>query len=314
MHSIFQLGQQGVSQLLAQFFRAACAIGSIRRWCGCWSPGGWCCRAAGGACQGGFPGFQPQFARQLHVGRQRVLCAGAFKVGERIAGPVVATEAETITIKGAGSVNLSGVTTIGVVTKVDATASTGNVTIDLSTHAKSVAYFGSEGVDTYKASTLGDNIYTGKGADQVTLTAGVRDTFVLKAATDSQIGDTDKSGKITLAGDEAKGGVQMIDTITTFEAGGIATTDRLDVTNYAFAGAQRGVVDVTAIVTNATNLTSIADLFAAPAGDRGLAVSLIGTDTYVFIDANKDGNFTAADDSIIKLVGVAALGETDINF
>ena len=226
----------------------------------------------------------------------------------------VATEAETITIKGAGSVDLSGGTTIGVVTKVDATASTGNVTINLSTHAKSVAYFGSEGVDTYTASTLGDNIYTGKGADQVTLTAGMRDTFVLKAATDSQIGDTDKSGKITLAGDEAKGGVQMIDTITTFQAGGIATTDRLDVTNYAFAGAQRGVVDVSAIVTNATDLTSIADLFAAPAGDRGLAVSLIGTHTYVFIDANKDGNFTAADDSIIKLVSVAALGETDINF
>ena len=231
----------------------------------------------------------------------------------------VATEAETITVKGAGSVNLAGATTIGVVTKVDATASTGNVTIDLSGHVKSVAYFGSEGIDVYKASKAGDNIYTGKSADQVTLTAGVRDTFVLKAATDSQIGDTDKSGKITIAGDEANaaapvGFQQTIDTITGFVSGGLATTDRLDVTNYAFAGAQRGVVDVSAIVTNATNLTSIADLFAAPAGDRGLAVSLIGGHTYVFIDANKDGNFTAADDSIIKLVGVAAVGETDINF
>lgn len=230
----------------------------------------------------------------------------------------LAAAAETITIKGAGSVNLAGAatTTIGVVTKVDATASTGNVTIDLSTHAKSVAYFGSEGVDTLITGTKGDNIYTGKGADIVTLTtAGVRDTFVLKAATDSQIGDTDKSGKITLAGDEADtNGVQQIDTITGFTAGGTATSDRLDVTNYAFTGTQRGVVDVSAIVTNATDLTSIADLFAAPAGDRGVAVSLIGGNTYVFIDANKDGNFTAADDSIIKLVAVGALGETDVNF
>ena len=230
----------------------------------------------------------------------------------------VATEAETITIKGAGSVNLAGATTIGVVTKVDATASTGNVTINLSTHAKSVAYFGSQGIDTLNTGTKGDNIYTGKGADIVTLTtAGVRDTFVLKAATDSQIGDNDKSGKITLTGDEAKGGVQMIDTITGFTAGGTAASDRLDVTNFAFSGAQRGVVDVNTKVLGATDLTSIADLFEAPAGDRGLAFSnLGGADLYVFVDANKDGNFTAADDAVIKLVGLGAAGlsEIDVNF
>lgn len=229
-----------------------------------------------------------------------------------------ATEAETLTVKGAGSVNITGgaATSIGVVTKVDATASTGNVTIDLATHAKSVAYFGSEGIDTYKASAAGDNIYTGKGADVVTLTnIALRDTFVLKAATDSQIGDNDKSGKITLAGDEVKGGVQMIDTISTFTGGGTNLTDRLDVTNFAFSGAQRGIVDVSASVTNATDLTSIADLFAAPAGDRGLAFSVIAGSTYVFLDANKDGNFTAADDVIIKLAGVnTGIQEVDVNF
>ncbi len=230
----------------------------------------------------------------------------------------VATEAEIVTIKGAGSVDLSSVTTIGVVTKVDATASTGNVKIDLSTHTKSVAYFGSEGVDTLVTGTKGDNIYTGKGADIVTLTdATVRDTFVLKAATDSQIGDTDKSGKITLAGDEAKAGVQQIDTINGFTAGGTAASDRLDVTNFAFSGAQRGVVDANTLVGVNTDLTSIADLFAAPAGDRGIAFSNAGGgDLYVFVDANKDGNFTAADDLLIKLVGMGAVGlsEVDVNF
>lgn len=241
--------------------------------------------------------------------------AKAFNAAQHtLTAKFVAAQAETLTIKGAASVDLSGATTIGVVTKVDATGSTGNVTINLSTHAKSVAYFGSEGIDTYTASTIGDNIYTGKGADIVTLTAGVRDTFVLKAATDSQIGDTDKSGKITLVGDEVNGGVQMIDTITGFSGAGGLTDDRLDVTNFAFSGAQRGVVDVSAIVTNATDLTSIADLFAAPAGDRGLAFSNIGADTYVFVDANKDGNFSAADDLIIKLVAVASLSEVAVNF
>ncbi len=235
----------------------------------------------------------------------------------------VATEAETVTIKGAASVDLSGATTIGVVTKVDATGSTGNVTINLSTHAKSVAYFGSEGVDTLTTGTKGDNIYTGKGADIVTLTtAGVRDTFVLKAATDSQIGDTDKSGKITIAGDEVNaaapaGFQQTIDTITGFTAGGTAVSDRLDVTNFAFSGAQRGVVDANTLVGVNTDLTSIADLFAAPAGDRGIAFSNAGgADLYVFVDANKDGNFTAADDLVIKLMGLGAAGlsEVDVNF
>ena len=61
----------------------------------------------------------------------------------------------------------------------------------------------------------------------------------------------------------------------------------------------------------------IADLFAAPAGDRGIAFSNAGgADLYVFVDANKDGNFTAADDLVIKLIGLGAAGlsEVDVNF
>jgi hypothetical protein len=51
------------------------------------------------------------------------------------------------------------------------------------------------------------------------------------------------------------------------------------------------------------------------AGDRGVAFSnLGGGDTYVFVDANKDGNFTAADDIVIKLTGVTSISEADINF
>ena len=39
-----------------------------------------------------------------------------------------------------------------------------------------------------------------------------------------------------------------------------------------------------------------------------------GADLYVFVDANKDGNFTAADDIVIKLTGVTSISEADINF
>lgn len=236
-----------------------------------------------------------------------------------LAAKIVATEAEVVTIKGDASVDLSSATTIGVVTKVDATGSTGNVTIDFTGHAKSVAYTGSEGVDTYKAGKAGDVIYTGKGADVVTLDAkaaaagAVRDTFVLKAATDSQITDTSKDGKITLAGDTGFDKVIKFDSIgdTTPVAN---TSDRLDLTNFGFTGSQRGVSDVSASVTNATDLTSIVDLFSTPAGDRGVVFSSDGTDTYVFVDVNKDGNFTAANDVVIELAGVTTVSETMINF
>ena len=231
---------------------------------------------------------------------------------------LTADKAEVLTIKGDASVDLSSATTIGVVTKVDATGSTGNVTIDFTGHAKGVAYTGSEGVDTYKAGKAGDVIYTGKGADVVTLDANagaagaVRDTFVLKAATDSQITDTSKDGKITLAGDTGFDEVSKFDSIGDTSVPN--TSDRLDLTNFGFTGSQRGVSDVSASVTNATDLTSIVDLFSTPAGDRGVAYTKIGTDSFVFVDANKDGNFTAADDLVIKLTGVTAVSETFINF
>lgn len=224
---------------------------------------------------------------------------------------IVAAEAETLTITGDASVDLSGATTIGVVTKVNASGSTGNVTIDFSTHAKSVAYTGSEGVDTYKATATGDTIYSGKGADVIDLTASTtaaRDTFVLKAATDSQLTDTSKDGKITLGADTG------FDDITKFDIGGTAITDRLDLTNFGFTGVQRGVENVSAIVSNTTDLTSIADLFSSVAGDRGVAYTNIGGDSYIFVDANKDGNFTAADDIAIKLTGITSISEVDINF
>lgn len=158
---------------------------------------------------------------------------------------IIAAAATTLTIKGDASVDLSGVTTIGAITKVDATASKGNVTIDFSTHAKSVAYNGAEGIDTYTSGTIGDIIYTAKGADVVDLTASAaaRDTFVVKVAADSQMTDTNKDAKVTIAADD------IADEVISFTVGGGATDDRLDVTNLGFTVAQRGVVDVSASVT-----------------------------------------------------------------
>jgi len=219
---------------------------------------------------------------------------------------LVDADATTLTVTGAGSVDTSSVTTIGKVAKVDASAATGNVTVDLTTQANGVNYLGSAGVDTYKASAKGDNIYTGKGADVVTVqSAAVRDTLVYKAASDSQLTDTTKDGKITVADAGA-------DNINGFKNGGATTDDLIDLTNFAFTGAQRGVVDVSAKVLATTDLTSVTGLFTDVAGNRGVATSYIGADTYVMVDVNKDGNFTAADDLIVKFVATASITLSDL--
>lgn len=221
------------------------------------------------------------------------------------------TGLSTIKVAGAGDfVITNALDAKTLLTSVNASGSTGAVTIDASNNTKAINYVGSGGVDTYKAGTAGGVIYTGKGADVVDLTAGaaVRDTFVLKAATDSQLTDTNKDGKITLGADSG------FDSIKAFATGGATTDDIIDLTNLGFTGAQRGVVDVSSKVTATTDLTSVADLFNDPAGDRGVAYTVISGDTYVFVDVNKDGDFSAASDLVVKLAGVSGIAAVDIAF
>jgi hypothetical protein len=282
---------------------------------------------------------------------------------------------ETITIKGDASVSFVGsffndngnpsastpVLPTYNVSKVDASASKGTIVLNLSgATLNSVSYTGSEGMDVYIASQKGDMIYTGKGGDGVGLSAAaIRDTLVFKAATDSQLTDASKDGKITLAGDGVNAGATKctMDTIgaesyTSSTASGVTTGysatstfktaataqaagDRVDLTNFGFTGAQRGVEDVSTKITDTTNLTSITNLFHSVAGNRGVAFAYVSesvvlldastsalatptpttTTAYVFVDANKDGNFTAADDLVIRLAGVSTgLAEADFNF
>jgi hypothetical protein len=247
---------------------------------------------------------------------------------------------ETITIKGDATVDFSTVVSnFGTaVTKVDASASTGNIvnTTAYSTGA-SIIYLGSAGTDIYKASGKGDSIFAGKGGDLIGLAAvsDGRDTLIYKAATDSQLTDVSKDGKITLALDASvygtiAGGLYItlptatMDTIASFGTAGTvvvgptAASDRIDLTNFGFTGAQRGVENVTAKVSATTDLTSITGLFSSAAGSRGVAFTTAtgggGAGTTLFVDANKDGNFTAADDLVILIGTAVNFSENDVNF
>lgn len=228
----------------------------------------------------------------------------------------IAPDAETITITGIGNVDLEtnastmDEMTIGKVSAINAGGSTGNITINFAEHAQSVTYTGSSGTDVYVGSSQGDNITGGKGGDFFILEAAkaAQDILVVNAG-DAQISDTNNDGKVTVLDDLD---FEMIDNFT---VGAAATADRFDVSALAFTGTQQGIVNVAAKVpTFDTDLTNIPDLFLDTAGDRGVAFSEIQlplqpgeSQTVMFIDANKDGNLTAADDIVIEVMGAGAL-------
>ena len=237
---------------------------------------------------------------------------------------IIAPEAEAITITGNGGVNLEANAgllselTIGKVTAINASGSTGNIDISLAAHARSVIYTGSSGRDDYAGSTQGDIITGGQGGDFIILEAAkaAQDVLRLNSAIDAQISDTNNDGSITILEDI------NFEMVENFTAGTAATADLFDVRGLAFTGTQQGIVDVAAKVpTFDTNLTSIVDLFSDTAGDRGVAFSEIPlplqpgeSQTIMFIDANKDGNLTAADDIVIEVMGAGPLAVENFLF
>ena len=196
--------------------------------------------------------------------------------------------------------------------------SASNSSTDLTTLQAPLAeisvYIGTDDADTYTGGVQGDVISGGLGGDKINLEGAqaARDVLVLKTATDSQISNTNTDGRITILDDLG------FDNVENFKAGAANTDDRLDVSNFGFTGAQVGIVDASIKVpTFDTDLTHIPNLFNDPAaGDRGLAFSEIplqpeigGSQSFVFIDANKDGDFTAADDIVVELQGAGPIPE-----
>lgn len=248
---------------------------------------------------------------------------GADAAAHMLSARFIAPDAESIIITGNGGVNLAiGYTleekSIGKVSTIDASSSTGNIIINFAAHNQSVAYKGSAGADIYVGSTQGDIITGGKGGDWIILenAEAARDILILETAADAQISDTNNDGKITILDEQ---GFEMIDN---FSVGSAATDDLIDVTSFGFTGAQRGLVDVNAKVPSFDiDLTSIPNLFSDIAGDRGAAFSEIPlppelgvSQTFLFVDANKDGDFTAADDIMIEFMGSGPLSEANFVF
>lgn len=243
-----------------------------------------------------------------------------------------AADVTTLTLTGDSSISFTTFTGADTITKVDASGDKGNITLNLSAEATKVAYTGSSGVDKYSA-TDGGNIFAGAGNDKVTLvaanatTARNQDTLIYKAAGDASLKDADANGDI----DSVSTMEQVVNFTTAATAAASKTgtvSDLVDVTNFGFTAFQSGVLNKSIIATSAADApdgggfsASITNFFADAGGDRGVAFGVAdtdnngvdaGDDTYVFIDANKDGDFTVSGDLVVKLVGVIDFASVDV--
>lgn len=218
------------------------------------------------------------------------------------------TGATTLVITGDTKLIASAFANAGTVTKIDASASTGGFTMGAATGATvGAVYLGSSAADTFLGNAKGDTFYGAGGGDTITLGgAGFHDTVVFKAGTDSAI-------KLSTTGTLVTTGM---DTVSTFVSG----EDSFDLGTFAFAGTAKSAlfnkgafVAATALLADAA-AAGVTGFFNDGVANRGVAIQNDGTDTYIFIDANKDGNFTAGVDAVIKVAGVTTLTLADFGF
>lgn len=185
----------------------------------------------------------------------------------------------------------------------DASSSTAAVSVtttDAYNATSGVAFKGGAGADTFTltgATTAGaglEFVMTGNGgADAITLSAaGQVEHVVYLAQSDST------SAKF--------------DSVSVFTT----TEDKLDLKAFGFTGAADDAVLTIAGGVSVNGVTGAVEVTSAAAGnffndaglDRGVAEAVVGGDLYIFVDADKNGDFTAAGDLVIKLVGLGAAG------
>ena len=141
---------------------------------------------------------------------------------------------------------------------------------------------GGTGADTLNGGAGDDTLNGGTGADTLNGGAG-DDRHVYAAASDSTL--------------------SAMDTINGFTAGG--TDDEIDLDTFDFTSAAAAAIIETSV--GAFTAANVVDFFNDAGTDRAVAAEYFGGNAQVYVDANKDGNFTVADDLVIRVNTVAAI-------
>ncbi len=212
-----------------------------------------------------------------------------------------ADDAATLTITGDKDLELGTINTAGLLTLIDASAFTGDLIIDnpvAGVGTTSIQFIGGSGVDEYTGTANGDTVNGNAGNDLFTLgAAGQEDTIILDVG-DALIDGSD---------------------VETYE-GFVVTEDTIDLGAFGFTGSQASAIgnqNTLFADFNGGDVdedTVIADFFSDAGVDRGVMTVTNGTDTYVVIDANKDGDFQGDTDVVVFLDFAVATVVTHSDF
>lgn len=208
---------------------------------------------------------------------------------------------ETLNVSGNANLEIAALTAAEV-NIIDASTMTGALIVDAS-GADGVEFLGGSGDDEYTGTAGGDTITANEGADTVALdgTFASVDTLILNAGDSVLNADADGHDIVTNFG----------------TATGAGALDIIDVGAFGFTGTQasalanKGALAASAVDGSTLSAT---DFFASGGVDRGVAIGTNGGNTYAFIDANKDGDFTATDDVVVQLSGVTDVTLANFGF
>lgn len=209
---------------------------------------------------------------------------------------------ETLNVSGNANLEITALTAANLKT-IDANTMTGGLTVDASS-ANGVEFIGGSGDDDFIGTIGGDTVAGNAGADSIELDAtfASADNLILNAAADSVLNaDADGHDIVTNFGTAAGGG----------------PLDVIDLGVFGFSGLQSSGLANKGLVADSVvdGSTLSATNFFAQGGDRGVAIATTaGGDTFVFVDVNKDGDFTATDDAVIQLVGVTDVTLANFGF
>ncbi len=214
------------------------------------------------------------------------------------------TSLDTITIDGDQAFDLTtGVS--AALTKIDGSEATGKLVINAVAHTtEDMTITGGSADDTITTGAVANTIIGGAGADKIDLTASSAkgDTIKLTAQSDST--------------------ADAFDHVIAFTAGA-ANSDVLDLTDFGFKGKVAAFGDTDAVTIKGAGETATFTISANDAATffkgtdnvtKGVVVATNGTDSFVFIDADGNGQWDADADSVILLQGVKGADLTDDNF
>lgn len=207
------------------------------------------------------------------------------------------------TINVSGNANLTITTLVSsTVNKIDANTMTGGLTVDASA-SSAVEFIGGSADDTYTGTTGGDTISANGGKDTVTLdgTFASVDTLILAAGDSELNAAVDGHDVIANFGTTAGGGA-----LDVFDLGAFGFTGQ-----QASALANKGALAASAVDGSTLSVTNF---FESGGVDRGVAIGTNGGNTFVFVDANKDGDFVSTDDLVVQVNGVTDLTLANFGF